>query len=74
MTKHELLTEGRRLADEGAFIRKVTAREVTTIHTDRVTLECGHTQVTIRRDPGRKQDTERCHFCIAAWLKEQEAQ
>jgi hypothetical protein len=74
MTKHELLTEGRRLADEGAFIRKVTSREATAIHTDRVTLECGHTQVTFRRARLRNDDAETCHDCIAAWLKEQEAQ
>lgn len=69
MGMREAVTEARAKKEAGFFDRRVITREIKTISTDSVTLECGHSSVTLplyRAEDAA--DKEYCGTCAAMWI------
>jgi hypothetical protein len=72
MTLLEATIEARAEKDAGFFDRVVITRQVKTISTDSVTLECGHSAVVLPLYPAEKGTVDKayCGTCAAVWIND----
>jgi hypothetical protein len=66
----ELVAAGRRLYDDGEFMRDIVKRTPVRLSSDAFELSCGHKTETFRNDDTTKVN---CHQCAQEWIDRQSA-
>jgi hypothetical protein len=64
----EVVAAGRRLYDDGEFMRDIVKRSPRSLFGDAVELSCGHKSQSTRNDDATRTN---CHECATEWIDRQ---